>query len=90
MDCWNPFPSYVRDNAHERLKTFRRGRLVLDGGVNPLTLVHGTADDVRRETRRVLDTFAPDGGLLIGPSQVFTEDMPPNNIIAFFDTALGV
>jgi len=36
----------------------------------------------------VLDTFGPDGGLLIGPSQVFTEDIPPENIITFFETAL--
>jgi hypothetical protein len=37
----------------------------------------------------VLDTFAPQGGLLIGPSQVFTEDIPAENIIAFFETALS-
>ena len=27
----------------------------------------------------------PDGGLLIGPSQVFTEDIPTANIVALFD-----
>jgi uroporphyrinogen decarboxylase len=88
VDCWNPFPDYVKDNDHERLKAFRRGRLALDGGVSHLVLVKGTPDAVREETRRVLDTFAPDGGLLIGPSQVFTEDMPTENILAFFDAAL--
>ena len=87
VDCWNPFPAYVKDNDHARLKAFRKGRLALDGGVNHLTLVQGTPRDVERETRRVLDLFAPDGGLLIGPSQVFTEDMPKENIIAFFETA---
>jgi len=87
MDCWNPFPEYVTGNDHVRLKAWRRGRLVLDGGVNHLVLVRGTAEDVAAETRRVLDTFAPDGGLLIGPSQVFTEDMPSANIIALLDTA---
>jgi uroporphyrinogen decarboxylase len=87
-DVWNPFPSYVKDNDHDALRDFRKGRLVLDGGVNHLVLVNGTPDEVRAETRRVLDTFAPDGGLLIGPSQVFTEDMPTANILAFFETAL--
>jgi uroporphyrinogen decarboxylase len=87
VDCWNPFPEYVKDNDHPRLKALRKGRLALDGGVNHLTLVQGSPDDVRRETSRVLDLFAPDGGLLIGPSQVFTEDMPTANLVAFFDTA---
>ncbi len=89
VDCWNPFPPYVKDNDHATLRAWRQGRLALDGGVSHLVLVQGDPDDVRRETQRVLDTFAPDGGLLIGPSQVFTEDMPTENILAFFETALG-
>lgn len=89
VDCWNPFPGYVKDNDHDWLRRWRRGRLALDGGVNHLTLVRGTAAAVAADTRRVLQGFAPDGGLLIGPSQVFTEDMPPANIVALFETALA-
>jgi uroporphyrinogen decarboxylase len=89
VDVWNPFPPYVKDNDHERLKEFRKGRLVLDGGVSHMILVDGTAQQVRDETQRVLDTFAPDGGLLIGPSQVLTPDIPADNIIAMFETALN-
>ncbi len=89
MDVWNPFPAYVKDNDHDALRAFRKDRLVLDGGVSHLILVHGTPAQVTAETHRVLDTFAPDGGLLIGPSQVFTEDMPTANMLAFFAAALG-
>jgi len=89
VDCWNPFPSYVKDNDHEKLKEFRKGRLALDGGVSHLTLVNGTPQQVCDETKQVLDTFSPDGGLLIGPSQVLTADMPGANIIAMFDAAIG-
>jgi len=89
VDCWNPFPPYVRDNDHARLAEFRKGRLVLDGGVNHLLLVNGTKDDVIEDTRRVLDTFAPDGGLLIGPSQVLTPDMMLENIVAMFETVVS-
>ena len=88
-DCWNPFPEYVMGNDHKRLKELRKGRLVLDGGVSHLILVQGTPYDVAEETKRVLDMFAPDGGILIGPSQVFTRDMPAENIIAFLETALA-
>ena len=90
VDCWNPFPQYVKGNDHGWLKSWRKGRLALDGGVDhPNVLVRGTPQQVNDETRRVLDAFAPDGGLLIGPSQVFTEDMRTENIVAFFETALG-
>jgi len=89
IDCWNPFPEYVWGNDHKQLKQLRKGRLALDGGVSHLVLVQGTEREVVEETRRVLDLFAPDGGLLIGPSQVFTQDMPAANIIAFLETALA-
>jgi len=88
VDVWNPFPSYVQGNDHGWLAPWRRGRLALDGGVNHYILVQGAPAEVAEETRRVLDTFAPDGGLLIGPSQVFTEDIPTENALAFFETAL--
>lgn len=92
VDCWNPFPEYVKDNEHARLKEFRKTsgggvRLALDGGVNHLTLIRGCPQEVADQTNRVLDMFAQDGGLLIGPSQVFTEDMPTENIVAFLETA---
>ncbi len=89
VDCWNPFPDYVAGNDHRWLRDWRRGRLALDGGVSHLVLVRGTPQEVRDETRRVLDLFAPDGGLLIGPAQVFTEDMPTANLVAFFEAAVG-
>jgi len=88
MDVWNPFPDYVEGNDPTWLRDWRHGRLALDGGVRHMTLVQGSPRDVVAETKRVLDTFAPDGGLLIGPSQVFTEDMPIENIVAFFETAV--
>jgi uroporphyrinogen decarboxylase len=88
IDVWNPFPDYVEGNDHGWLREWRRGRLVLDGGVNHYVLVSGTAAEVVDETLRVLDAFAPDGGLLIGPSQVFTEDIPTENAVAFLDTCV--
>lgn len=89
VDCWNPFPEYVVGNDHTKLAEWRRGRLVLDGGISHLTLVHGSPEQVAAESRQVLEVFAADGGLLIGPSQVLTEDMPLENIVAMFDTILS-
>ena len=60
-------------------------RMALDGGVSQFVFVRGTPDDVRRATIRVLDRFASHGGLLIGPTQKLTEDVPLENALAFFD-----
>ena len=89
VDCWNPFPEYVKGNEHREIQALRKDRLALDGGVSHFVLGNGSIRDVEIETKRVLDLFAPDGGLLIGPSQVFTEDIPTENIVAFFETALS-
>ncbi len=89
MDCWNPFPGYVKGNGHSELKKFRKGRIALDGGISQLVLVDGSRAEVVDETKRVLETFAPDGGLLIGPSQVLTDDIPTENIIVMFETCLN-
>jgi uroporphyrinogen decarboxylase len=78
----------VKGNDHQQLKTYRKGRIALDGGISHIILVNGSAQQVADETKRVLDIFAPDGGLLIGPSQVITPDMPATNIIALFETIL--
>jgi uroporphyrinogen decarboxylase len=89
IDCWNPFPPNVKGNDHQKLKDYRKGKIALDGGVSHPLLVQGSTQEVSDETKKVLDTFAPDGGLLIGPAQVFTKDMPSENIIAFLETAVN-
>ncbi len=88
IDCWNPLPDYVKDNDHDKLKIFRKGRLVLDGGVSHKIMVTASPQLVADETKRVLNTFAPDGGFIVGPSQVLTADIPAENIISMFETAL--
>jgi uroporphyrinogen decarboxylase len=68
---------------------FRKDRIALDGGVSHKVLVSGSPKQVKDETRRVLDIFGPDGGFIVGPSQVLTEDIPVDNIISMFETALN-
>jgi uroporphyrinogen decarboxylase len=43
---------------------------------------------VRREVKLRIDQLAPGGGYLLGPSQVITRDIPLENLVAMFDTAL--
>jgi len=87
-DCWNTFDPIVKDNEPERVHKICKNRIALDGGVSQTLFVSGKPEDIRKETRKVLERFAPDGGLLIGPTQRLTEDVPLENAVAFFETAL--
>jgi len=61
--------------------------LVLSGTIDARgTLLRGSPDEVRAETRAALDALAPGGGFLASPSvDALTEDVPVRNILALFD-----
>jgi uroporphyrinogen decarboxylase len=51
------------------------------------TMPYGTPDDVRRETRRLLDEMAPGGGYILSPAHSISGDVPVENIEAFLEVA---
>ena len=63
------------------------GRIVLLGNVNPLVIAHGTPDQVRAETRRVLEKLAPYGGLIIQDGNNIAPGSPLENINAMMEAA---
>jgi uroporphyrinogen decarboxylase len=90
MDLWDPASPSVRDNDLPALKREYGRHVTFVGGVNhPDVLVRGTAADVVRETRLRIDQLAPGGGYISGPSQVLTDDIPTENAVALYETALA-
>lgn len=65
----------------------RYPNLVLWGNVLPTTLLHGTPEDVRRETRYCIDAAGRTGPVFIGSSNSLLHGTPAENILALFDTA---
>jgi len=63
------------------------GRMVFHGGIDVQELLpHGTPDEVRRATRRVVEEFdGLRGGLIAAPSHTVQADTPPENIVAMAD-----
>lgn len=55
-------------------------------------LPFGTAEDVRQEVRRRMDTIGRGGGLVLAPSHVIPPEAPWENVLAFFEgvEAFGV
>lgn len=86
VDVFDPFQPEVMDIW--RLRERYRGRLAFWGGLSvQRTLPHGTADDVRRETRRLLDEMALGGGYILSPSHSLTGDIPVENLLAYLEVA---
>jgi len=65
-------------------------RLVFRGAIDEQYLLpHGTVDDVRRETVRLMEALGGDGGYVVCPAHAIQADTPPENIMALYDAALN-
>jgi uroporphyrinogen decarboxylase len=83
LNCFNPFQPEVMDV--EALMRRYRGRLAFHGGLSTQrTLPYGTVDDVRRETRRLLE-LGREGGYIFGPAHAVEGDVPLENMLAFIE-----
>ncbi len=83
VNCFNPFQPEVMD-VHALLPRYR-GRLAFHGGLSTQrTLPFGSVEDVRRETRRLLD-LGRAGGYIFAPAHDVEGDVPLENMLAFVE-----
>lgn len=72
------------------LKQLVGQRLAFWGGVDTQdTMPNGTPDDVRQETLLRIETLNQQGGYVLGAVHNIQADVPPENIVALFEAALG-
>jgi len=83
VNCFNPFQPEVMDVT--TLMEQYRGRLAFHGGLSTQRILpYGTAEDVRAETRRLLE-LGRQGGYILAPAHDVEGDVPLENMLAFID-----
>jgi len=85
LNSFNPFQPEVMD-VYSLVPRYR-GRLAFHGGLSMQRLLpHGTADEVKQESQRLLQ-LGNEGGYIFSPSHSVESDTPFENIMAFIETA---
>ena len=89
VDILNPWQ--VNCSGMESTKKFKQEfgkHLTIWGGScdTQHVLPFGTVDQVRDETRRRIDDLAPGGGFIFAPIHVIQGEVPPENILAWWET----
>ncbi len=84
MDIYNTFQPEVYDVA--LMKRLHGDRVTFYGGISTQRLLpYGSPDEVRAETRRLMDVLGVDGGYIVAPTHAIPDDTPIENILAFLD-----
>jgi uroporphyrinogen decarboxylase len=88
LDAITPVQISARNMEPERLKAEFGERLVFWGGGcdTQHVLRAGTPEEIKAHVRHNLDIFAPGGGFIFQQVHNIEADVPPENIVAMFDT----
>lgn len=90
VDVLNPVQAIAAGMDPYELKKEYGGLITLDGCVDTQQLLpNATADEVRREVARLIEIVGNGGGLILAPSHVLQPDVPVENVVALYETALG-
>ncbi len=90
VDILNPVQVSARDMDPKKLKNeFGNDIVFWGGGVDTqYVLPQGTPDEVRDDVKRRIDDFAPGGGFVFNTVHNIQEDVPPENVIAMWETLM--
>ena len=87
LNCFNPFQPEVMDVA--TLVSTYRGRLTFHGGLSTQqTLPYGTPEQVREQTRRLIE-LGREGSFILSPAHAVQGDVPLENMLAFTEEAMS-
>jgi uroporphyrinogen decarboxylase len=87
FDILNPVQPRAKGMDPAALKAEFGSEIAFLGGVDVQQTMRGPVEGVRAEVRQRIDEMGPGGGFVLAPSHNFGDDVPLENILAFFETA---
>jgi uroporphyrinogen decarboxylase len=87
FDILNPVQPLAKNMEPADLKAEFGSEIAFLGGVDVQQTMRGPVEGVRAEVRRRIEELAPGGGFVLAPSHNFGDDVPLENMLAFFETA---
>lgn len=89
IDILNPVQVSATNMQPEVLKKRYGQRVTFWGGVDTQRLLpYGSTQEVADGVKRLIDIMAPGGGFILAAVHNIRPEVPPENLIALFDTAL--
>ncbi|MFO7943867.1 MAG: uroporphyrinogen decarboxylase family protein [Anaerolineales bacterium] len=86
FEILNPIEGHLPGMNPEELKKDFGQDLVFQGGVDIKNVLNkGTVEDVRQEVRLRIEQMGPGGGYILAPAHNFGNDIPLENMLAFFE-----
>lgn len=86
VDILNPVQPAAQEMDTRRLKDEFGDNITFLGGVDVQGAMRGSVQEVEREVKRRIADLAPGGGYILAPSHNLGDDVPLENILAFFQT----
>ncbi len=89
VDILNPVQVSADGMETDKLKKRFGEKLCFWGAMDTTGILpNGSVDDVRNEAKRIIHDLAPGGGFVLASVHNLQPDIPPQNIVAMFETAL--
>jgi uroporphyrinogen decarboxylase len=86
LNPWQVSPKGMDDTAKFKLE-YGKDLTIWGGSCDTQRILpFGTPQEVRDETRRRIEDLAPGGGFIFAPIHVIQQGVPPENIIAWWET----
>lgn len=87
VDVLDPIQPVTEEMQPESLQAQFGGQIVFHGGIDMQgVLPFGTPEQVQAAVRRYAATLGAEGGYVLAPTHLFQPDVPPENIVAMYDT----
>jgi len=87
FDILNPVQPMAKNMAPADLKAEFGNEISFLGGVDVQQTMRGPVEGVRAEVKQRIEELGPGGGFVLAPSHNFGDDVPLENMLAFFETA---